>query len=186
MKRIDVSLSSNDIDKLVKEIEAMSKRIEDCSKRFCEKLADVGIKVAEANSFEYGPYIIFSKTNVKIDNNGVCECVMYGMKTEELMREWWYHGQIIHEFINPLLMAEFGSGHYAKNPLGIPGVGQGSYPNPNNPSNATSPIGWHWTDPDGTYHHIFGEEPGQPMYRAREAMIQQISSIAREVFSNVV
>ena len=74
---------------------------------------------------------------------------------------------------------EFGSG--AKYGYGHPeagkfGVGPGTYPGKG-----------HWDDPKGWWYghsqHSFGNPPAEAMVKARDEMVEQLTQIAREVFS---
>lgn len=76
---------------------------------------------------------------------------------------------------------EFGSG--AKYGYGHPeaaqfGAGPGTYPDGKG----------HWDDPKGWWYghrkHSFGNPPAMAMYQAREAIAEQVTQIARQVFAN--
>lgn len=75
---------------------------------------------------------------------------------------------------------EFGSG--AKYGYGHPeavkfGTGPGTYPEGKGKWN--KPQGWWY----GHNEHSFGNPPAMAMYQAREAMVEQITQIARQVFA---
>ena len=75
---------------------------------------------------------------------------------------------------------EFGAGAtygYGHPQAGEFGVGPGTYPDGKG----------HWDDPNGWYYahgkHTFGNPPSMSMYRAVEVMVEQLTAIAKEVFS---
>ena len=81
-----------------------------------------------------------------------------------------------------LLFIEFGSG--SKHGYGHPeaeefGYGPGTY------SDGSEGKG-HWDDPNGWWYgknqHSFGNPPAMAMFRAREAIVEEYTRIAREVF----
>ena len=76
---------------------------------------------------------------------------------------------------------EFGSG--AKYGYGHPdaarlGTGPGTYPDGKG----------HWDDPRGWWYghgkHSYGNPPAMAMYQAREQLVEQLTQIARQVFSS--
>jgi hypothetical protein len=76
---------------------------------------------------------------------------------------------------------EFGSGikyGYGHPQAGEFGVGPGTYPDGKG----------HWDDPKGWWYghgqHSYGNPPAMAMYRAVEQMTEDITRIAREVFSS--
>lgn len=59
--------------------------------------------------------------------------------------------------------------------------GMGTYPGK---GHWNSPYGWWYVDEHGNKHHSYGNRAYMPMYHAEQAIILQISHIAREVFSS--
>lgn len=59
--------------------------------------------------------------------------------------------------------------------------GMGTYPGK---GHWNSPYGWWYVDEQGNKHHSYGNRAYMPMYHAEQAIILQISHIAREVFSS--
>lgn len=59
--------------------------------------------------------------------------------------------------------------------------GMGTYPGK---GHWNSPYGWWYVDEQGNKHHSYGNRAYMPMYHAEQAIIIQVSHIAREVFSS--
>ena len=59
--------------------------------------------------------------------------------------------------------------------------GMGTYPGK---GHWNSPYGWWYVDEQGNKHHSYGNRAYMPMYHAEQAIIIQVSRIAREVFSS--
>lgn len=153
--------------------------------KFVSKLADKGITVAQENRGDFGNYITFEK---QLDPTVYgCTSLIIGSSTQELVREWRSRkdaGGWAEAHINPLLMAEFGSGFLSQNPLGVEGVGQGTFPeDKGGRGHGNDPNGWHWKTRDGVTHHSTGEAPTQPMYKAGLEIRETVYEVAREVFS---
>lgn len=176
---------SESIDKAIKFFEDYLNTIEEKNKEFINRLMDVGIATAENNTGEYAGYITFSKELNPTEDG--CEGILIATNGKRLVRQWKYKGGIKSVEVNPLLMAEFGSGwlahvmstqDYRSNELG---VGQGTFPGQ---THAFDKNGWFWETPDGEKHHSYGEKPTYPMYSAVTAMLFEVNRIAKEVFSN--
>ena len=141
-------------------------------------LADKGISICYANvGQEYGSYIAFKK-EVEVDG-GKCTAYVIGEDTQKITRYWRKDGGTASAEISPLLMAEFGSGFKAKNPLDVSGVGQGTFPNQ---KHAFDPHGWWWTDLQGVTHHSEGESPTYPMYSAVLGLVYEINDAIYQAF----
>lgn len=175
---IKFGLSEDSIKNAMRQLDNYENSLKQKAQLFCQELADVGISTAKASTRTYGGFIVFSQQLGTMNSENPV-VILYAKKTTDLIREWYYHGEIKRVEIDPLLMEEFGSGFASFNPLDVPGVGQGSFPEQ---KHAFDEEGWYWTTPDGITHHSWGETPGQPMYHAREEMYQQIRTIARKVF----
>jgi hypothetical protein len=187
MKKIlHLSISRpGDIKKVIDYLEDYKKSITDKAEELVRRLIDVGIETGRANTGEYAGYITFNKV-VEPTEEG---CVGFLIATDgrKLIKQWKYKDGIKTVEVSPLLLAEFGSGwlahvmttdDYRSNELG---VGQGTFPGQ---THAFDDHGWFWETPDGEKHHSYGEAPTYPVYSAMLAMIYEVNSIAREVFSN--
>ncbi len=172
--KIEFGLDAKEIGNAIKQLENYKTELENKAKLFVDKLADVGIRIAKENAYveiddtyrNMGDSILFQK-NVTLENgDAVCLLVATG---KEFIK-YWKNGSAI---VNPLLMAEFGSGWRA-----IEGH-QGTFPN----QHLAFFRPWYWTDSDGTRHSSYGSEPSRPMFKAELEMEKQIIEIAYEVFS---
>ena len=147
-------------------------------KEFVERLANEGITVGKQNVGEFGKYITFSmQTNQYKDG---CKAIMLASENGKIISSWQTKDGIKTAEISPLLMAEFGSGWGAENPMKVEGVGQGTFPNQ---THAFDREGWYWIDLEGNLNHSYGITAKMPMYKARNKIIEKITTIAKEVFS---
>jgi hypothetical protein len=185
MAKISFRLSESDIKRAISELEAYRDSIPSKCAKFAERLAEEGIRVAEQNLGEYGPYITFT-LDVNQDKYGA-KAVMSGV-SQSVFRFWLgADGMTRAAEINPLLMAEFGSGWEASDAAGKPnasravaqGMGQGTFPGQ---IHAKDPDGWWYKDLQGEWHHTYGEEPTMPMFMALLEMVSRVNEIAEEVF----
>lgn len=184
--RVDV-LSESSIQNLINQLEQY-KRVEFPNKmqEFVNRLADVGISVARANTGvlddigNVSSLVSFSK---KVSNNqhGVTAIMIMADKMP-LLKSWFgKDGEVKSAEVSPSLMYEYGSGFEAldlnenKNPQG----GQGTFPGQ---EHAFDVGGWKWKDLDGTWHYSKGISPTTPMYKATMEIYNQVISVAREVF----
>lgn len=188
-----VHLDSNELNKLAYELMDYAKTFEQKVQIFLERLADLGISVASVNGGDFGSYIVYSK---QWENNTTIKITA----SSGTLTSTWYSGsktkQSRTEEISPVLMAEFGSGHYAiknKNAKGL--GGQGTL---NKYGHANDPEGWYWWSDDAAYRseddvvvksangrwkfHSRGVHPAQPLHKAVMACIEQVTGIAQEVF----
>lgn len=185
MTEISFKLSTKDISRAIRELKDYKKSLQVKCNTFAARLADVGILFAENNSGEYGHYITFGK---KVDDTRYgAVALMYGT-SGTITRQWLLSdGSIAQADISPILMAEFGSGHFASDAANLPnakianelGMGQGTFPGQ---THAFDPEGWYWMDLSGEWHTSMGEHATMPMFKAAMEMETQIFQIAREVF----
>lgn len=174
---IKIDLFSKDsIRQAKKELKKYQKSIEKKCEKVVSKLLDIGIKTAKLNCGDYGDVISFSKEITRADNNVKGTLLAVGTPVLRLRG-----GEMIG--MNPLLMAEFGSGFEARVLDKVPGldVGTGTFPGQ---THAFSPNGWYYTDMNGETHHSEGESPTHPMHSAMLAMILDVNNVLQEVFGN--
>jgi len=172
--KIDARLNSHDISNAIREIAMYNARLQWRLERFVSELAEVGITVAKANTYvEYdenyinmGDLLEFSKDVTGDTNGAVCKLTVTG---QPYTKEW--RGGAAQ--VNPLLMAEFGSGAKA-----IEGH-RGTFPN----QHVAFLESWDWTDNSGIQHTSSGSEPSRPLLKAVEEMYRQIQTVAARVFS---
>ena len=192
MKRYDVGLDPNKLYALADELEQYAKEFEAKVQLFLTRLADVGISVAKANGGFYGDYIVYS-TEYKVGKD-VRTLNLIAQDSNPITNTWYpssKSGEPREETISPLLMAEFGSGQFAIDFKGIGGRGT------LNKYGHADDNGWGWwTDDansrDGVVRNSKngrvlmtsnGFKPSRPLHNAIMACIEQIESIAREVFA---
>jgi len=188
--KYNVSLDSKELYKLSVDILNYADEFERKVKIFLERLAEVGIEVASRNGGDFSHYITYSK---KFDDNTT---VVITAHSSPITAEWYAGSQtkkVRTEEISPILMAEFGSGHYA-----IPGEGGiGGQGTLNKYGHAFDTDGWYWwsdeptslgggevvKDANGRFKfHSMGTRPSRPLHKAVMACIFQVEEIAREVF----
>lgn len=149
---------------------------------FESKLADCGIQIAKGYSTgHFGKFIVFSKKLVD-KNDRTVTTLMIAKDSQKIISEWYIdkEGNTKQAEVSPVLMEEFGSGLKAENPLGIIGVGQGTFPEQ---THAFDTQGWWYkSTEDDTWHHSYGYSPNQPMYHALMDMQTVVTQIASEVF----
>lgn len=166
----------DDIDGLIDYLDDYSKSLDEKALHISERLAELGISVAQRESgSSMGKYLIFGK---EVANGTV---LFYGTQTGVITSTWKTRDGWVSADISPLLMCEFGSGQYANNPFDTAQDigGQGTFPGQ---THAFDPEGWNWLDDHG-WHHSDGLRPNQPIYKASLEMIKEIESIAKEVFN---
>ncbi len=174
---INCTLSRNSIQNAIKEVEAYKRSLDDKCRTLCDRLYQLGITVAQSNTGQYGPYIVFSKKINDVENG--IEEILVMSNTGLLHVEWLTKGDEIHSAdVSPILMAEFGSG-WNTDPRGAAfGIVQGSL----NTYGHAFESQWHYKDFNGNWHTSKGEKPLLPLYKAEQEMINQIGAIALEVF----
>lgn len=168
-------LEKGSIDDLIGALEEYKAFIKSQTELFLSRLADAGIRAAEHNCGKYAGMIEFSQ---EIEN-GVC--FLIAKDKQKIISRWRYKGDWKEVEVSPLLMAEFGSGWFAKVkfPAMTGQVGQGTFPNQ---KHAFDDKGWSWTDENNVTHHSYGEEPTSPMYQATIEMMKKVEQIAKGVF----
>lgn len=170
---IEVGLNSKDIRSAIKRIENYKIELQRKAIRFTDELAEIGITIAKENTFvevddEYGnmgDFITFQKETTVSGEGAVCILTAIGQQYVKR----WQNGEAL---VNPLLMAEFGSGWRA-----IDGH-QGTFPN----QHVAFMRPWHWIDSKGVKHESYGSEPSRPLFKAKQEMEKQILEVAYRVF----
>lgn len=169
--------STSSIQELQKQLKDYKDSLNDKCEQFVRELADSGISVAKQNVGNYGKYITFSVKKEQSTNG--CKGILLASNTGIIKSEWRTKDGVKTADVSPLLMAEFGSGMRAENPMDVPGVGQGTFPGG---THGKDPSGWWWMDMNGEWHHSRGVSPTMPMYHASLEMITRIQDIAKKVF----
>lgn len=173
--KINIKLDTRSVKMAIRNIKRYQEQLDEKCTLFVQKLADQGITTAKLNAGEYGHYITFSKVITNSRHETVGRLIAVGTPMERIRK-----GQTI--FVDPLLLAEFGSGWESKVLDNVDGVGQGTFPGQ---THAFDPQGWWYIDATtGEKLHSYGEAPTYPMHSASIAMIFAINDVAREVFGN--
>lgn len=176
-KILKSDLSVSGIKNLQKQLQDYQKSLASKCEEFIRRLAEIGIETAKHNTGNFGHYITFS---VKTEpNKDGCKGLMIATETGKIISQWQTKDGIKSADVSPLLMVEFGSGWRAENPMNVPGVGQGTFPDQ---SHAFDKDGWYWVDLNGELHHSYGITPKMPMYNAYLAMEMKIIETAKDVF----
>ena len=188
-----VSLDTKELDALADYLDNYARTFEQKVQTFLEKLAEKGIEVASVNGGDFSSYIVYSK---KVESG--TKVLMIAKDREEITNSWYASStskELRQETISPLLMAEFGSGHYAISAEGE-ASGLGGQGTLNKYGHAFDSNGWYWWSDDATSmdgeplnekngrwkFHSRGTHPSQPLHKAVMACIEQVEGIAREVF----
>lgn len=158
-KTITVELSTESINAAIKELRRYKRWVQDKERELRIRLAQIGATVASIQ-FARAIYNGTNDITVRVDN------------TKSVA--------VIYAEGESVAFIEFGSG--AKYGYGHPqagefGTGPGTYPEGKG----------HWDDPKGWYYapgqHSFGNPPAMAMYNAVQEMTEQLTRIAKEVFS---
>lgn len=183
-KKIEINLfSQKSIENAMKEIESYQKSITAKCEQVCQTLAQIGIDTAKANCGKYGSYISFTMKTEQADA-GCAAVSLVASCTKMLTSEWrTKDGDTKTAIVNPLLMAEFGAGLKAENPMGVLGVGTGTFPSDTAKEHAFNPEGWYYMDTSGVWHHSSGAKPTMPMYKAWLKMYGEAEKTIKSVFS---
>ena len=174
--RLEARLNTSDINKLIQGVEDFKKELEAKLVEFVTELAKVGIQVAKDNTFvevddvyrNMGDALVFSKVIEFQDANGNLTYTL--IVTGQPYVKDWKNRKVS---VNPLLMAEFGSGWRA-----IPDH-QGTFPG----QKYAFFKPWYWIDSNNVKHSSYGSEPSRPLFRAVNEMRNQISTVAARVFN---
>lgn len=176
-RTIITNISKRQLNQTIDELHQYAQRLTEKCEQFVNELADIGIETARWNLFNIindtdgemislGDKVYFSK-DVSWDADGAT-CII--IPESHPFISVWKTGIAV---VDPLLMAEFGSGMYADS------AHRGTFPEQ---THAFDPNGWYWRDLDGQLHHSYGIEPTRPLLKAKEEMTQQILEVAERVF----
>lgn len=187
-KVLNAKLNTTSINKLIFQLENYKHDLVQKCQEYVDALAEVGIETARYNLFNlvdgtfraspsdsagggYGEMISvadkvsFSKEVEVSDIGAICIII----PASETFLSVWDSGSAV---VDPLLMAEFGSGMFA-----VDGH-RGTFPKQ---KYAFNPQGWFWRK-DGVTYHSYGIEPSRPIYKAYEEMKSQMQAVAIQVF----
>lgn len=195
MKTFNLSLDTNQLYKTANEIREYAREFAEKVKAFTEACADHGIMIAQMHEGDFTGYIAYSK-RFEIEDN---EYTVYiAASSSEILKTWYTSAtgdNTKSASINPLLMAEFGSGFKALSeiPSGVT-AGQGTL---NTYGHANQPYGWSWwtddaSDQEGAtmikskggrwLFHSTGTPPSRPLHNAAQSLINDVEGIALSIF----
>ena len=159
-KRIDIELSVESINNGIKEVQKYKRWVLQKEKELRVRLAALGATVASIQ-FSRAVYNGTKDVTVRVDATGTV-AVIYAQ------------GESV-AFIEFGAGAKLGYGHPQ---AGQFGVGPGTYPDGKG----------HWDNPKGWWYghgqHSYGNPPAMAMYDAVQKMTEDLTRIAREVFSS--
>ena len=162
-KKITIDLTDKSINSAIKEVHAYKQWVEAKEKELRQKLAAVGATVASIQ-FSRAIYNGTNDVTVRVDDTGSV-AVIYA------------EGESV-AFI------EFGSGAkygYGHPDAGEHGVGPGTYSDgPDGKGHWNNPMGWWY----GRGEHSYGNPPAMAMVSAVQRMTEQLTTIAKGVFSS--
>lgn len=175
-KKISFGLSVSEINRAIKELQSYQNSLDFKCQQLCEHLCNEGIQIAQAHigSSGFGKYIRLS-SEITPEKAG-CKAIFFMEDSQKIISQWQNQDGEQSKEISPALMLEFGAGLPAQNPVGIPGVGTGTYG-----THGKEP-GWWYMDLQGDWHYSTGVTPKMPMYNAGKELRDKVVAIAKEVF----
>lgn len=175
-KKISFGLSVSEINRAIKELQSYQNSLDAKCQQLCERLCNEGIQIAQVHigSSGFGKYICLS-SEITPEKAG-CKAIFFMEDSQKIISQWQNQDGEQSKEISPALMLEFGAGLPAQNPVGIPGVGTGTYG-----THGKEP-GWWYMDLQGDWHYSTGVTPKMPMYNAGKELRDKVVAIAKEVF----
>ena len=176
--KIRIALNEkNSIDQAIKELEKYRDSLIDKNDIFIKRLAEIGVVAAESrlatgegDSDRNCRFSMLFQTA-----EGIAEGRIIITSTPHIDKD----GRVFY----PHLAWEFGAGIYYNNGNANPlasefGMGVGTFPDQKFAFNDS----WWYKDDEGNLHLSKGTQATMPMFNASKEIIQQIETIAREVF----
>ena len=161
MKIVINPFDPKSVSEAIKELDRYKKWVQEKEEILRQRLAQLGATVASIE-FSRAIYNGTNDVSVRVEDNG---------RKATIFAEG-----------SAVLFIEFGSG--AKYGNGHPEAGKFGY-GPGTYSDGPNGKG-HWADEEGWYfahgQHSFGNPPAMAMVHARDAILEQLTAIAREVF----
>lgn len=173
---LKAKLNTSDIERLISELESYKDELISKCQEYVDTLAEIGITTARWNLYQVvndtsgemisiGDKVAFAK-EMEVSDMGAATIII---PASQPFVNTWDTGVAV---VDPLLMAEFGSGMFA-----VEGH-RGTFPDQ---KYAFNPQGWYWKK-DGVTHHSYGIEPTRPLFKAYEEMKSQMQAVAAQVF----
>ena len=178
--KIDARLNTRDITDVLNKVKWYESYLKWKLEQFVSELAEVGITIAKENVWveedetykDRSDLVFFKKEFESGETNVSCLMIATGQPYTTVWKSS-KDGVEISAQVNPLLMAEFGSGWRA-----IEGH-QGTFPN----QHVAFMRPWYWYDTQGNKHSSYGSEPSRPLFKAKQEMERQILEVAERVFN---
>lgn len=180
---LTANLNTRDLNNLIKQLEDYNKELIRKCEQVVKELADIGITFAENHlsgivdesgmsgtntTLDFSSMVTFSK---KVDPTTTGAEAIIIPYSQPFIKTW----QGGSAMVDPLLMAEFGSGNFA-----IDGH-RGTFPGQKHAMQDR----WGWKEVgDDTIHWSSGVIPTRPMFNAVEEMRSQIDEVVQRVFSS--
>lgn len=168
-KKIKINLfDSRSLDKAIQEIRQYQNSLPRKVQTFIDRLAKEGLQVVQS-----------TMESVPDEEKGSYYTEIVNTSNGDII------GAAIRLTGDKVLFIEFSAGiTYGTDNYPLPSgdkYGMGTYPGK---GHWNSPYGWWYVDEQGNKHHSYGNRAYMPMYHAEQAIIIQVSHIAREVFSS--
>lgn len=168
-KIINIDLLNNrSLDKAIQEIRQYQNSLPRKVQTFIDRLAKEGLQVVQS-----------TMESVPDEEKGSYYTEIVNTSNGDII------GAAIRLTGDKVLFIEFSAGiTYGTDNYPLPSgdkYGMGTYPGK---GHWNSPYGWWYVDEQGNKHHSYGNRAYMPMYHAEQAIIIQVSHIAREVFSS--
>ena len=161
MKIVIDPFDTKSVSAAIKELDRYKRWVQEKEEILRQRLAELGVSIASLE-FNQAVYNGTNNVSVRFEDNG---------KKATIFAEG-----------SAVLFIEFGSGE--KYGGGHPDAGKFGY-GPGTWSDGPNGRG-HWDDPNGWYYahgkRSFGNPPAMAMVHARDAILEQLTAIAREVF----
>lgn len=162
MKIIINPYDKSSIDRAIKQLKVYEREFEAKEREFVKRLAEIGLSVARTG-FQLADYDGQNDVVVTMNQSGSKATIVASGETVGFI-----------EFGTGVLNPEWsGSAETGYKPPkhGTYGKGKGA-----------NPKGWYFTAGPGASQHTYGNPPAEAMLTARNAMIEQVTQIAREVW----
>ena len=180
---IKARLNTASLNNAIEQIEQFKKQLQIKLESFVSELAEVGISIAEQNILveengqmvDRSNLVTFTKDVSPTATGATCIVVATPTPYTTTWKQSKNGKKVLTAQVNPLLMAEFGSGVHA-----LEGW-KGSFPSETAKKNVAHGA-WAWYDEQGGKHISSGNVPTRPLYKAKQEMINQIREVATRVF----
>lgn len=162
MKLVINPYDKGSIDRALQQLKAYEREFEAKEAEFVKRLAEIGLTVARTD-FKLADYDGQNDVVVTMNQSGARATIVASGETVGFI-----------EFGTGILNPEWGGSTvtgYQPPKHGTYGKGKGA-----------NPKGWYFTASPGVSKHTYGNPPAEAMLTARNAMVEQVTKIAREVW----